>query len=133
MEQRLRRLEIRWRLSEPRDAGDPFDPSRLSRAQRTELDSLVAKAAPPTLGDRHGLRALTDYELERLVFLGHIGKGETMPEPMPEPCQADLDRVGVATFYRMAWRPDGTFDITRLDALQQQRLAFLEARLAEST
>ena len=133
MEQRLRRLEIRWRVSAPRDAGDPFDPSRLTRAQRTELDSLVAKAATPTLHDHYGLRALTDYELERLVFLGAIGRGEAAPEPLPEPSELERAQTAVAHFYRAAWRPDGSFDLGRLTETQQQRLTFLEARLAEST
>ena len=133
MEQRLRRLEIRWRVSEPRDAGPPFDLARLSRAQRDELAALTAKAAPPTLLDPHGLRALSDHELERLVWLGSIGKGETVPEPQPEPSQVEQDRTATAHFYARALHPDGSFDLSRLTETQQQRLTFLEARLAEST
>ena len=133
MEGRLRKLEVTWRVSAPRDDGEPFDPSRLSRAQRDELDTLVAKAAPPTLHDRHGLRALTDHELEKLVWLGSIGKGAAMPEPIPEPSELERAQTAVATFYRQAWRPDGSFDTSRLTETQQQRLTFLEARLAEAT
>jgi len=133
MEGRLRRLEVAWQIPKPRDSGPPFDLSLLSPAQCSELDALTARAAPPTLLDPHGLSSLTDFQLERLAWLGSVGKGMATMEPSPQPTQTEQDRVGVAAFYRQALHSDGSFALSRLSELQRQRLAVLEARLMEST
>jgi len=132
VERRLRKLQIAYRLSaKPKDADEPFDTERLSVEQRAELAALVAQAAEPTLADRHGLRALSDYELERMTWLGAIGRGEAMDEPLPEPSQDEQDRAGVGYFYGQCLHQDGSFDLGRLTPLQRQRLEQLETQLRE--
>lgn len=72
MERRLTRLEVLWQRRVPPEGTAPYDLSRLTLAERHELDALLARVArlPPRANGRPDFSPLSDAELERVMALG---------------------------------------------------------------